>query len=126
MAKLPYDTHRNMIVPITNSPHIRTLFYRRYIKFLTSLKLSSKPILRTLYEKVISTTKSTTGRNVRKILIESNSDDIDSVNLDEIEYHPLNKEEEWKGEMVDHMMDALNHSHLDDEDRIWLEQLCSN
>ena len=129
MSNLPYETHRSLIETISDGPHLRVIFIKRYLKFISSLKDSEKPILRRLFNLASSTTRSTTGRNMRHILIETKSNDSLELNVDDynrIQYHPLHEEDIWIGEMVDQMIEAMDDQKHDREDMIWLEYLCTN
>ena len=73
MADLPFATHRYLIEPITEEPHMSITVIRNYLKLILSIKKSTKPVLRQLYSIAKNDVRTTTGANLRNILLENNS-----------------------------------------------------
>ena len=69
MFDLPYPTHRNLLPPISNSPNIKMILGQRYLKFISTLKTSKKPVLRQLIRIVENDSRTTTGHNLRNFLM---------------------------------------------------------
>ena len=68
-----------------------------------------------------------TGRNLRKIMIESGRNQICDIELsawEAISYHKLEEDDEWRFEMLKHLLEERELNGLDDEDAAWLEHLC--
>ena len=129
MADLPYATHRSLIEYITRSNHIRKIFIKRFLKFVSKLRETKKPVLQRLLDVSMNTTKSTTGKNLRGIMLETNATSIDELTPDifsVIEYYPVDEDDMWKAEMIDHLLVELEDNILDEEDRSWMEYLCTD
>ena len=83
LGDLPFGTHRYLLEPLTNQQHMSITLFRNFLKFISSVKKTSKPVLRQLYSIAKSDVRTTTGSNLRKILLKT-----DLANVDEL--HPSN------------------------------------
>ena len=99
MFNLPLATHRCLISPITNYRHIRITLYARFLNFVKQLKSTNKKNSRLLFYHIMNDVGSTTGKNLRKIMLQTNKDTVDVLavkDVNDIKYYPLTPEDEWK------------------------------
>ena len=60
MMNLPLTTHRELIEPLSGQQHLKTVLIQRFIQMVGKIRVSNKPILRTLLAAVEHNTLSTT------------------------------------------------------------------
>ena len=48
MLNLPYATHRGLLETLSGRKHLKRTLIKRFIQFISKIKMSSKPILNTL------------------------------------------------------------------------------
>ena len=109
MLGIPRNSHKFFIEPLTNTPHIMTSLYGRYLKFVTSLETSSKEILRKLVRQVKRDCSTNTGRNLRRLMILSNECDVDNIETNTIRktpYSPIPLHDEWKVHIAKEMINT--------------------
>ena len=129
MMDLPWDTHRGLIEPISRTSHIKRLLIKNFLQFITKLKTSTKPLLTTLLEAIKYDTRSTTGKNLRGIMLLCNKNCIDDISMNDIDnfqYFPRPEDDEWKTEMLNQMVDERDRGYLDEEEINWFNYLCTN
>ena len=103
MFNLPLQTHRYLIEPMTEQPHLRKLLFRRYLTFISSIQKSKKKPLRTLLELSKRDARTTTGRNLRMLMMISDKNLVDELHVDDIdsmEYHSIPGNEAWRVGML--------------------------
>ena len=88
MMDLPFDTHRGLIESLSGCEHIKRLFFKRFHQFILRIRSSKKPILRTLLSTIQYDTLSTTGKNLRGIMLLSNKCSIDEITVEDIGSFP--------------------------------------
>ncbi len=69
MLGLHRETHRYFIEPISQTKHIIFQIYKRFVKFVAQVRSSKKIALRILCNNVMRSCKSTTGKNIRRLMI---------------------------------------------------------
>ena len=127
MMNLPLATHRSLIEPLSERHHLRRLFVKRFLQMTKSIRKSSKPILKTLLSTIEHDSRPVTGRNLRLIMLQSGRHDIYDIQLSDAEvilYHKLEDDDEWKLEMLKHLLEERELGGLDIEDTAWLDYLC--
>ena len=98
MADLPYATHRYLIEPISGQQHMSITLVRNFLKFISSIKTSSKPVLRQLYGIAKADVRTTTGSNLRNILVQTNLLHVDDLHLgvvQQIKYREIQDRDKW-------------------------------
>ena len=133
MFNLPWATHRYMMEPLTGLPHIRRILVRRYLSFIRKIQSSEKVALRKLLDVAKNDVRTTTGTNLRTIMLYSNKNSIDEVlddNID-IEYHTIPEEEAWRPtlakEIIDIFYEEFTVSKLGKSElEVILEFLCTD
>ena len=82
-----------------------------YLRFIQSVKDSSKPVLKQLYNLTKDDVRTTTGSNLRNILLLTNQlhvDDLYPGLVENIQYHQIEENELWRISMVKELLD-LKH-----------------
>ena len=79
MLRLPRETHCYILEPVSGQFHMRSLIASRFLSFITSIRNSKKQSLRNLLRTIEYDTRSVTGRNLRKLLLQSGEKDIKNL-----------------------------------------------
>ena len=99
MFDLPWATHRHLIEPITNQRHVRITLISRFLGFIDQIKRSQKIIPKMLLSHIMQDVRSTTGLNLRKIMLQTDKLSVAQLSKDDIKtivYHPTSAEDKWK------------------------------
>ena len=99
MFGLDRRTHRYLVEPVSDMPHIKMSLMQRFVGFTRKLSSSRKAILRNAFEVFKTDCRSTTGFNLRTIMLECNMSTIDSLSqtaIKGLEFRPTPKEDEWR------------------------------
>ena len=86
MFYLPWATHRYLLEPLTETPHMIRLLIRRYLSFLDKVQQSSKEAPKQLLEIARNDVRTTTGSNLRRIVILAGRKSIDDLNNVDVYY----------------------------------------
>ena len=81
---------------------------RNYIQFISSIKNSPKPVLRQLYGIVKSDVRTTTGANLRNILLKTSLSNVDEINMctvKQMKYKEITKEDMWRIPIIKEVID---------------------
>ena len=127
MLNLPFGTHRSLIEPVTGRQHLRKIFSRRFFTMIKQIRNSKKEILKVLLCEIERDVRSNTGYNLRRLLLHTDRSDISQIQLsdiDDLPYFDLPEDEEWRAEMLKHLLDMREQGPLDKEDLEWLDYLC--
>ena len=111
MLGIPRNTHRYFIEPLSDTRHIMLSIYKRYIKFVQSISLSSKPSLRKMLAVVKNECRSNTGRNLRKLMKAVGKtciDDLDAKDINKLTYNEIPTGDEWKIDMAREIIEVKN------------------
>ena len=69
MYDLPYATHRFFVESVTGKIHLKNILMKRFLGFLIQIEKSPKKLPLKLLEVVRLDTRSTTGSNLRIIML---------------------------------------------------------
>ena len=123
MLDFPWEMHCYLIEPLSNTPHIYKVLIQRFLKFLQQIRKSNKESAKSLLNLIYQDTRSTTGSNLRNILLKTNKSHIDELvpsDAEGIEYHPICIEEKWKVQFISEIIETkhkqLEISNLEDDD----------
>ena len=108
---LPRNSHRYFIEPLSNTQHIRHSLFRRYIKFVNSIKSSEKVVLRKMFNTVKQDCRSTTGMNLRNLMKKmgrSTVDELQPNDVGQLTYHPIPEGDEWKVACAKELVEVKN------------------
>ena len=107
---------------------------KRFLKFLEQIRKSPKLVPKLLLLEISNDVRSTTGSNLRKIMLETDKMDVEKIDVGDvkcIEYHQLVESEHWKVNMIRELTDVrfenVQIENLsDDEVNTTLEFLCTS
>ena len=105
--KLPWQTHRRLMTPISEKTHMKTLLMTRLMRFVKKLETSKKPVLRQLIRLTKNNTMSVTGKNLRGILLltqKSRVNDLEEEDVKNIKYHHLEETEMWRMTVINEVL----------------------
>ena len=133
MFRVDRKTHRYLIEPISRMQHIKSALRSRFIGFMKRLASSRKSVLRHAFKVFSKDCRSTTGANVRNILLESGAllfEQLSMSDIKRIEFHPTPAEEQWRISVINDLIDIRDGM---DDDIGWtkddinetLEYLCT-
>ena len=106
---LPRNSHRFFLEPLSNTPHIMFSLFKRYVKFIDSVRKSKKSVLRTMLAKVKGDCRSNTGQNLRKLMKMAKKFNINDLNPNDFEkltYNDVPPEEVWKISLAKEIIDV--------------------
>ena len=81
---LPFATHRYIVQEITESPHLRILLLKRFVKFYNKLSMCTKPAVTNLLDLQKYDFRSTFGRNCRLLCAELKVNNMTEINIHDI------------------------------------------
>ena len=82
MLSLHRETHCFLIEPLSETRHIMLSLYKRYIKLTKNLSQSKKGPLRNLYNLIKYDCISTTGSNLRRLMLRLDVRQLEELNAD--------------------------------------------
>ena len=103
-----FDTHCYFIEPISEYVHLRSILVKRFLKFVEQLDKTKKSALKGGFNLVKDDCRTTTGSNLRKIMLLLEKDTTASlVNSDasEIIYSPVPVSETWRINFVHELIE---------------------
>ena len=112
MFDLPWATHRHLIEPITNQRHVRITLIFRFLGFIDQIKKSQKIIPKLLLSHIMHDVRSTTGQNLRKIMLQTDKLSVAQLSKDDIKtivYHPTSPEDKWKESFVRELLQVKDN-----------------
>ena len=116
MYKLPRQTHRYLIEPVTKEQHLKLTLIKRFLQFKEQVMRCPKTIVKTLFTILQYDTRSLTGSNFRKIMLMCDKDSIENVNIydiDMLNYANCPENEKWRLSLVDELIEIrTNPSEL--------------
>ena len=98
---------------MAGSRHQKIILIKRFLGFIKQIETSKKVLPYFLLQTVKADCRSTTGSNLRNILLLTSKDDIDKLvptDAFEIEYEPVCEENEWK---INLAMELIDIKHGD-------------
>ena len=108
MADLPFGTHRNLIEAVSGQQHMSLTLIRNYLNFIQKVRQSSKQVMKQLYNVAKSDVHTTTGCNLRNILLLtdlSSIDDLKPSTVGKIKYKEIMDEDKWRIPLIKEVMD---------------------
>ena len=133
MFDLPLATHRFLNEPISGSPHVTRTLVKRYLSFIESIKKSKKVAVRELLEVAQRDVRTTTGHNMRFIMLKTGQNRVENLMTGKIDfdYHVVTDANGWKIDFIRELIgvrnDDLNVDGMNwDELEEILEYLCTS
>ena len=128
MSKVPLQTHRYFLEHLSGTRHLKITLIKRFLSFITQIENSPKILPNILLQTIRRDCRSTTGSNLRNILMMTSKDDI--LELAPFEttlmlYEPVAPENRWRIPLIKELIDIKwnestieNLSYSDIEDII--------
>ena len=130
MFDLSFRTHRYFVEPVSGKVHIKNILLKRFLGFLNQIKKSSKILPSALLRLVSHDTRSTTGSNLRKILLLTEKTKIEDITIQDIDnycYAPARQEDLWKIDMVKELVEVrADQYEVPDFSREELDEILKN
>ena len=134
MCDLSLRTHRYYLEPLAGKKHLKTILIKRFLSFIQQIEKSHKVLPKLLLQTIKRDCRSTTGSNLRNILLNTNHDDVDKLmpnDAFQIKFEEVKEENEWKINIVKELIDAkwgevIIENLLFDEIDNLLEEICTN
>ena len=111
MFGLSRSTHRYFVEPVSGKVHVKNMLMKRFLAFLHQIEKSKKNLPKKILKCVMKETRSTTGSNLRKMMILFNKvrvEDISKSDVDAFKYAEVPPGNEWRVEMVKEMIEIRN------------------
>ena len=111
MLGIPRNTHRFFIEPLSGIQHIKFSLLKRFVNFVNSIESSKKPVLRNILKIVKEDCRSTTGSNLRKIMLvlgKRNVNEISKVDINNQIYNSIPSGHEWKVSLAKEILQIKN------------------
>ena len=113
MWDLPLDTHRYYIEEL-GGIHAQTMIFSRYVTFVQSLAKSDKLVIQFIFQKCKENVETVTGRNIRHVLNETNSENILKIKKSELKtkfkFYRIDDDNLWKVKLVKELTDLKQGS----------------
>ena len=132
MFQLDCKSHRYLIEPISGMPHIRQALMKRFLGFTDKLSASRKGVLKRAYKMFKADSRSTTGSNLRNIMLECNA--VPSTPLcmevEKLQFKPVPPGDKWRIDFISDLISIRDSRDTDvgidrDELNIILKHLCT-
>ena len=107
MMNLPRKTHRFFIEPLSDTQHIGKSLRKRFINFICKVQESSKAVLRHLLYEIRNDCRSTTGKNIRKLLLEYDEMKLADIDIKSVVYTDIPEGNEWKIPLVKEVIETI-------------------
>ena len=107
MLDLPLSTHRNLIEPLSGQMHLQKILVKRFLSFIAQIEKSAKIVPRKLHSCIRSDVRSTTGKNLRKILLLTEKSHVQNLNpydFKSVKHHQLGDDEKWRVESLQELV----------------------
>ena len=112
--KLPWNSHKFFIEPITNVSHLKTQLCSRFVKFVEKNEKCSKPIIRLLSTLCKADNRTVYCRNLKNIANECNVtiDDLCSNTVkNNMTFAEVGRDSEWRIDMLMNLL-AIKFDNL--------------
>ena len=109
MLGLHRGTHPYFIQPVSGTKHIMLHIYKRFVGFVSQMLKSKKTALRSLCSKLMNDSRSTIGKNIRRLMIRFNCGTYKELEKNikkDIPYMPADEKDLWKIEAVKELTEA--------------------
>ena len=106
LLDLPRRTHRYLIEPLTETAHIVKSIYRGFLKFLNSIADGKKDSLKRVLAIMKTDVRSTTGKNLRHLLLKTKNFCIKELWTQKEPYQAIPSSETWRIKMMKELIDA--------------------
>ena len=111
MLDIPRESHKYLIEPLSKMTHMKIVLVKRFLTFLEQIRKSNKSASKFLLDSIIQDTGSTTGSNLRNILLQTDKTDVRELcpqDAFKIKYHQIPQEEQWRLSYIQDIIEAKN------------------
>ena len=108
MADPPYATHRYLIEPVSGIQHMTITLIKNFLSFIEKVKQSPKQIMRHLYNICKDDVRTTTGSNLRNILLQTSLPSVDDLQpgiVQQLKYFKIKDRDMWRIPIIKEAMD---------------------
>ena len=109
---LPLNSHCWLVEELSGAHHAKKLIYKKYIGFLNNLKKNKRKSVNFLLSYVIDNVQSFTGRNIRKILMDTDTKIVPGVTkkvqLQNYQVHATPESEQWRLPLLESLLAIKN------------------
>ena len=109
MFDVPLQTHRYFLEHLTGTRQLKITLIKRFLSFISQIENSPKLLPNILLQTIRRDCRSTSGANLRNILLMTNKDDIlqlDPQDTSQMLYEPVSPENLWRIPLVKELIDA--------------------
>ena len=109
MFDVPLQTHRYFLEPLAETRQLKYTLIQRFLGFISQIQNSKKILPNILLQTIKRDCRSTTGSNLRNILLLTSKDDISDLvpsDVSEMKYQPVIANDEWRISMVKELIDV--------------------
>ena len=99
MFGLSVKTHKCFIEPLSQSPHVKIVLLTRFFTFIEKIRKGVKKKLTHLYNTIKYDCQTTTGNNMRELMLLTNKNKIEYIcktDISAVKYYPIAVADEWK------------------------------
>ena len=111
MLDIPRESHKYLIEPLNKTSHIRIVLVKRFLSFIEPIRSSNKLASKFLLDLIFHDTGSTTGSNLRNILLQTDKTDVSELcpqDAYQLKYHQIPQKEQWRLPFIEDMIEAKN------------------
>ena len=105
--------HRHLIETVTGHKHVRKILASRFLGFIEQIRKSQKIIPKMLLSHIQHDVRSTTGLNLRKIMLQTSKtsvNDLRKSDIAQLDYHPTSPEDMWKENIVKEIIQVRDNT----------------
>lgn len=106
--KLDRKTHRYLIEPVSKMEHLKCAIQKRFVTFTDKLKTSPKMVVRNINKIIGKDCRSTTGENIRRIMLNCGSDSFRGPTREDVSrkgFEAVPAGEEWRVDVINELID---------------------
>ena len=103
-----WDTHCWIVESLSEGRHLRQMLVSRFLKYIKSIARNKREALRSLYNVIKDDVRSTTGSNIRTIMLETGVDprSLDTHALKGWRVYP--EQDEWSIPLLRNLLEVRN------------------
>ena len=106
MLSLPRNTHRYLLEPLSETPHIIKSIWQRFITFVSNIACGKKSVLKRVLDVVHNDVRSVTGRNLRYLKKKTANFNEQELNVHEKPYKPIPSKDMWRLYLAREIIDS--------------------
>ena len=102
------NMRRYLIEPVSGMQHMSITLIRNFLNFTNKIKQSPKAVLRHLYSIAKSDVRTTTGANLRNILLQTSLSSVDDLQpgvVKQLKYMEIKARDMWRIPIIKEVMD---------------------